>query len=196
MFCIQKNSFGRLTVVAAIMATSFWLATCQSNEEWPADWMKIPIKSCIASNQSIIGETKEIGIYCECLIPKVYEQYKNDRAKVSLLRKGDLEFLKLSNDPQLLRISKDCQPAAPDVRNKAKLSDVMLPHMERGIKIGLRDELTQKGMAEQLDIDAYCDCMVEGIKATFTMNEFGRRDVQQTKKYKDLDQQCWAKHKR
>jgi len=178
------------------MTCTFCLLSCQGSDDLPTDWIKIPIQSCIESNESIIGEVEVISHYCECMIPEIYNKVKKDRQKVAMMRKGDLEFIKLSNDASFMEISKKCRPEAPDVRNKAKIADVILPHMERGIKIGLRDEMMRKGMADQMDIDAYCDCMIQGIKNQFTMNEFGRRDVETTTKYKDLDQKCQSTHKK
>ena len=190
MFRILKTrvlgTFGLITSYVML----FFIGACQSGQELPSDWIKVPIQACIDSNEKLIGRTDAIDVYCNCMIPKIYEQVKSDKRKVKMMQEGDLDFIKHATDASFSEIAEQCKPERVDVGNKTPLKDLMMPHMERGIKIGLRDEMIQKGMADKINIDHYCDCMLEGIKKEFTMGEFAKRDVAQSEKYKKIEKTC------
>lgn len=196
MYLIEENQFKMYWKCLCVWVFFLGLGSCEGDFGQQQDWLKVPIQACITSNEKILDGLDEINAYCECLIPEVYTLVKDDREKVAMMKKGNLDFIKLSNDPEFLAKAEKCRPENVDLRNKAPVSDYLMPHMARGIKIGLRDDLIAKGMADQLDIDAYCDCMVEGIRTTFTIDEFSNKKVHETEKYLTLDKECKSKHER
>lgn len=162
-------------------------AGCQSAND--DNWIEVPIKSCIESNEKIVEKSQIVVDYCQCMIPKAYDYLRDDKEKVALMKEGKLEFLITTNDPTLFEISKKCMPSErPGFKGK-KMSEVFDDRMEKGMRLSLLNHHDDEFKAKH-DIEVYIDCFINRLKNEFTTTEFGSGDFESSEKYANMKAKC------
>lgn len=186
----MKRAIGRniFSLVSMLMLGSvLFQAGCQSTGG--DDWLEVPIKACVVSNERTVEKSQGVVDYCRCMIPQAYEYVKNDKEKVALMKEGKLDFLITTNDPALFDISKKCLPAKRPLTKGKKLSEVFDDRMEKGIRLSLLNHHDDDFKAEH-DIEAYCDCFINSLKNDFTTAEYGSGDFVTSEKYANMKAKC------
>lgn len=188
---VHRNLYPLLSIW--ILASVLFQAGCQSTNG--DDWLEIPIKSCIESNERTVESSHLVTDYCQCMITKAYQYLKDDKKKVNLMKTGQLNFLLTTTDPVLFEISKKCLPAEEPLQKGKKLSEVFDERMEKGIRLSLLNHHDDQFKAEH-DIEVYCDCFINSLKNDFTTAEYGSGEFVTSEKYKNMKIKCKAEAKK
>jgi hypothetical protein len=64
--------------------------------------VEIPIAACVEANGKILGNSVDPVTFCKCLIPKFYQDLKNDPEKLKLLKEGN--WYDITGDKQEISI--------------------------------------------------------------------------------------------
>ena len=115
------------------------LSACQTSDS--SDWYKVPIESCIKTNEKLIGKTAKIANYCNCMVPKIHHLVKEDKAKLASLKQGDLTFLNKNPDDAYIEVMAECLPLKEDVSSGQRPAGEWLDQeKERGLIQSLKNQ--------------------------------------------------------
>ena len=189
-FFISKTIF-----LSIIFSFTLICSSCQKKED--TEWLKKPVEVCIKTNEEIIGKAKKISVYCNCMVPKIYALVKDDKEKLELLKKGDLQFLNNNPEQAFIDVMMACLPLEEElIGGDRPASEWFDKQKELGFRNTLKSQFDNTNFAETNNLDQYCRCVLNGIKVGFTIKEIHDPKMEETEKYKRLDQHCRNKSRR
>jgi hypothetical protein len=138
-----------------------------------SDGTKIPLDYCINGSKKEKIDFNEAKEYCECLIEKLYENYKHDPVKIRTIKTGKRldRFLKSMNPDDILKYKIfDCYKNSSDNNWSESL--------EKKVTNSLKQGLENSDFKEYYNTDKYCKCVIEylkekDVKDVFTEQFFG-----------------------
>lgn len=150
--------------------------------------VEIPIKACVEENTKILGKSVNAVAFCKCLLPKFYEDLKNDPEKLKLLKAGDWSNLSKEKQELVIKYYQGCVSETATNDSTTKLT--ITPRMAAGIKKQMKQGLVGSGIEKTNDIDKYCDCMINSLQTDFTATEVLQTNFNETEKYQKAVANC------
>jgi hypothetical protein len=151
-----------------------------------SDGTKVPLKACIEANKKIMAKSVDVPLFCECFVPKFYEQIKGDAAAVKAFEERNWFDSKYAD---FVRTTiKSCFAATATTDSTAKF--VVTPRMAETMKRQMKKTLVGTEIETTNDVDKYCDCVIEGIGEEFTTKEIMETAWSESEKYGVLIDKC------
>ena len=150
--------------------------------------VEIPIAACVGANSKILGNSVDPVAFCKCLVPKFYQDLKNDPEKLKLLKEGN--WYELAKDKQeiVAKYFKSCMTQSTTNDSTAKFT--ITPRMAIGMKNKMKQELIGSDIEKTNDVDKYCDCMLNSLQTEFTIKEIMQDNFNGTEKYQKVVDEC------
>ncbi|MBO9562785.1 MAG: hypothetical protein J7621_08430 [Niastella sp.] len=158
------------------------------------DGIEMPIGSCIDVQNKVFGNSIDTKKFCTCFLPLLYDGLKNDPEMLELFKKGKLEFMSQFNKDSFALVYEHCINDAATTDSTTRL--VLTPRMVKSIKATLMQRVREEGMEQIVDVDLYCDCIIDGLQTHFTAKEVMQENFNETEKYTVFMQQCQEKAKK
>ena len=151
--------------------------------------VELPIAPCVHVYSKVLGSSVDPVAFCKCLLPKFYEDVKNDPEKLRAL-KGEGSWYDLAKDKQevMNQYFQSCMMQTATNDSSAKL--IITPRMAEGIKKKMKAELIGSDIEKTNDLDKYCDCMVNSLQTDFTVKEIMQDNFNETEKYQRVIAKC------
>lgn len=150
--------------------------------------IEIPIKPCVEANTKILGNSVDPVSFCKCLIPKFYEDIKNDPEKLEQLKEGNWNDLSKYKQELVIKYYQNCISQSATNDSTAKLT--ITPRMAEGIKGQMKKDLIGSEIEKTNDVDKYCDCIINGLQSDFSAKEIMQTNFNETDKYQKLVDKC------
>lgn len=182
------------------LAISFCLIACMQNRKDIGETIlvdkgvEIPISGCVEANEKIFGTSVNTIAFCKCLIPKFYEDLKNDSEKLRLLKEGKWAELSKEKKEIIAQYYQDCFSKTANVDSLSKMTITL--SMAEKIKKGMKQQLVGSSIEKTNDIDKYCDCMIKSMQTDFTSKEIMSDNFTETEKYKKALEKCLSMTKK
>lgn len=178
---------------ALFICVCLYLSACGQNRTTEDTVMvdtnvEIPIKACVEANKKILGNSVNPIAFCKCLLPKFYEDLKNDPEKLKLLKAGDWSTLSKEKQEMVIKYYQGCISQTATNDTTAKLT--ITPRMAEGIKKQMKQGLVGTDIEKTNDIDKYCDCMINSLQTDFTATEVMQTNFNETEKYQKAVAKC------
>ena len=176
-----------------LMFLCLYLPACEQMENegetvTVANGVKIPIKACVDVNTKVLGKSVDPVAFCKCLIPKFYEDVKNDPEKLKLLKEGN--WYNLSKDKQEL-VSKYFEGCVSETAtNDTTAKFTITPRMYIKMKEKMKQEFTGTEIKKTNDVDRFCDCLLNSMQTDFTIKEVLQDNFKETEKYNRVVDSC------
>lgn len=152
------------------------------------DGIEIPLAACVEANGKILGNAVDPVAFCKCLIPKFYQDVKNDPEKLLLLKKGSWYDLARDKRELVTKYFQSCISQTATNDSTAKLT--ITPRMAAGMKNKMKQELIGSDIEKTNDVDKYCDCMINSLQTDFTIKEVMQDNFNETEKYQKVIEKC------
>ena len=156
--------------------------------------VEISISACVEANSNILGNSVDPVAFCKCLVPKFYQDLKNDPAKLKLLREGN--WYDLAKDKQEVVAKYFASCMSQTTTNDTTVKFTITPRMADGMKNKMKQDLVGTDIEKTNDIDKYCDCIINSIQNDFTINEIMQETFNETEKYQKAVETCLNSTKR
>lgn len=150
--------------------------------------MKIPIDACVEANTKILGNSVDPVAFCRCMIPKFYETYKDDPQKLKFLEDGKYDQSDLEQGQAAAVFYSECMSQSATGDSTARLT--ITPRMERGIREGIKNVFGGTEFEKTNDLDAYCDCIIKGMKTELTAKEVMQANSADSVKFERMREKC------
>ena len=150
--------------------------------------VEIPIAACVEANGKILGNSVDPVAFCKCLIPKFYQDLKNDPEKLKLLKEGNLYDLAKDKQETVAKYFQSCMIQTATNDSTAKFT--ITPRMAVGMKSKMKQELIGSDIEKTNDVDKYCDCMINSLQTDFTIKEIMQDNFNETEKYQKTLEKC------
>ena len=150
--------------------------------------VEIPIKACVEVNTKILGNSVDPVAFCKCLLPKFYEDLKNDPEKLKLLKEGNWYDLSKDKQELVIKYYQECISQTATNDSTAKLT--ITPRMAEGMKKKMKQDLIGSDIEKTNDVDKYCDCMINSLQTDFTAKEIMQTNFNETEKYQKVLDKC------
>jgi hypothetical protein len=150
--------------------------------------VEIPIAACVEANGKILGTAVDPVAFCKCLIPKFYQDLKNDPEKLKLLKEGNWYDLSKDKQEVVAKYFQTCMTQTSTNDSTAKFT--ITPRMAEGMKNKMKQELIGSDIEKTNDIDKYCDCMINSLQTDFTIKEIMQDNFNATEKYQKTVEKC------
>jgi len=180
-----------IKVVSILGIIGFVLNSGQNKTiEHVADYngLKIPLDKCIRGNVRMIESEEERINYCDCMAgilasdETVLTDYKD------LLLNGDFGEIINSMKSRGLGGTMGLEGCFGFVTNIEWTDNVKI-----AIKGGFRNEMRGTDLEERLDIEGYCDCIVDSL-VNYPANEIISGEFYETKQWVKIDSICTARN--
>ncbi|MBX3241711.1 MAG: hypothetical protein KIT80_12055 [Chitinophagaceae bacterium] len=152
------------------------------------DGIEIPISACVEANTKILGNAVDPVPFCKCLIPKFYQDLKNDSEKLKSLKEGSWYDLGVDKQEVVAKYFQSCITQTGTNDSAAKFT--ITPRMATGMKNKMKQELAGSDIEKTNDIDKYCDCIINSFQTDFTIKEIMLDNFNETKKYQKTVEKC------
>lgn len=176
-----------------LIFTCIYLSACghkiKSGETVTVDNdVEIPIAACVEANSKILGNSVDPIAFCKCLIPKFYQDLKNDPEILKLLKEGNWHDLAQDKQEVVTKYFQSCmtQTATTDTTVKFTIT----PRMALVMKNNLKQELIGSEIEKTNDVDKYCDCIINSLQTDFTIKEVMQDNFNETEKYQKTIEKC------
>src|SRR5215203_435149 len=171
----------------------FYLSACfqrqnQGDKIVLDNGVEIPIKGCVEANTKILGNSVDPVAFCKCLIPKLYDDVKNDPKKLKLLKEGNWFDLPKDKQELVVEYFQDCMNETATDDSTARFT--ITPRMADGMKKKMLQELRGSEIEQTNDVDKYSDCIINSLQTDFTVKEVMQDDFNETEKYKQVVARC------
>ena len=150
--------------------------------------VEIPIAACVEANSKILGNSVDPVAFCKCLIPKFYQDLKNDPEKLKLLKEGNWYDLAKDKQETVAKYFQSCMIQTATNDSTAKFT--ITPRMAVGMKSKMKQELIGSDIEKTNDVDKYCDCMINSLQTDFTIKEIMLDNFNETEKYQKTLEKC------
>jgi hypothetical protein len=148
----------------------------------------IPIAACVEANRKILGNSVDPVAFCKCLIPKFYQDLKNNPEKLKLLKEGNWYDLAKDKQEIVAKYFQSCMSQTATNDSTAKFT--ITPRMAAGMKSKMKQELIGSDIEKTNDVDKYCDCMINSLQTDFTIKEIMQENFNETEKYQKTLEKC------
>lgn len=148
----------------------------------------IPIAACVEANSKILGNSVDPVAFCKCLIPKFYQDLKNDPEKLKLLKDGNWYDLTKDKQEIVAKYFQSCMTQTATNDSTAKFT--ITPRMAVGMKNKMKQELIGSDIEKTNDVDKYCDCIINSLQTDFTIKEIMQDNFNETEKYQKTLEKC------
>lgn len=156
--------------------------------------VEIPIAGCVEANSKILGNSVDPVAFCKCLIPKFYQDLKNDPEKLKLLKKGNWYDLAKDKQEVVAEYFQSCMSQTATNDSTAKFT--ITPRMAVGMKSKMKQELIGSEIENTNNVDKYCDCMINSLQTDFTIKEIMQENFNGTEKYQKALEKCLTSTKK
>jgi hypothetical protein len=150
--------------------------------------VEIPIKPCVEANTKILGNSVDPVAFCKCLIPKFYEDLKNDLEKLKQLKEGNWYDLSKDKQDLVIKYYQNCIFESATNDSTAKLT--ITPRMAERIKAQMKKDLIGSEIEKTNDVDKYCECMINSLQTDFSAKEIMQTNFSETEKYQRMVDKC------
>jgi hypothetical protein len=150
--------------------------------------VEIPIEPCVEANTKILGNSVDPVAFCKCLIPKFYEDLKNDPEKLKQLKEGNWYDLSKDKQELIIKYYQNCISQSTTNDSTAKLT--ITPRMAEGIKHKMKQDLVGSEIEKTNNVDKYCDCMIKELQENFSAKEILQTNFSETEKYQKMLNKC------
>jgi hypothetical protein len=179
--------------ITLLIFTSICLSACgQSNSKGDTinvdKGVDIPIAACVEANSKILGNSVDPVAFCKCLIPKFYQDIKNDPGKLKLLKEGNWYDLAKDKQEIVVKYFQSCMNQTATNDSTAKFT--ITPRMAVGMKNKMKQDLIGSDIEKTNDVDKYCDCMINSLQTDFTIKEVMQDNFNETEKYQKVLEKC------
>lgn len=148
----------------------------------------IPLAACVEANSKILGNSVDPVAFCKCLVPKFYQDLKNDPEKLKLLKEGNWYDLAKDKQEIVAKYFQSCMTQTATNDSTAKFT--ITPRMAAGMKSKMKQELIGSDIEKTNDVDKYCDCMINSLQTDFTIKEIMQDNFNETEKYQKTLEKC------
>lgn len=149
--------------------------------------IEIPIDGCVEGNTKIFGNSVDPVSFCKCLIPKLYDKYKDDPEKFKLFKEGEFDKAAEGDAEAVGIIYNECMSQSVN-DSTARLT--ITPRMEVTIREGIKNSFAGTDFEKTNDIDAYCDCLIKGMQTELTAKEIMQGNGADSIKFDNLRAKC------
>ena len=150
--------------------------------------VEIPISACVEANSKILGNAVDPVAFCKCLIPKFYQDLKNDPEKLKLLKEGNWYDLAKDKQEIVAKYFQSCMSMT--ATNDSTVKFTITPRMAEGMKSKMKQDLIGSDIEKTNDVDKYCDCMINSLQTDFTIKEIMQDNFNLTEKYQKALEKC------
>ncbi len=146
-----------------------------------------PFDNCSNDYSEVLGGIEVSKVFCECLMPKIIEQFKKQADQYDKMQEGGISEISEENKKLTLVTFQECfSSSGIDNKPGAGFSD----ELKSSYLSGLRSSLQGTEIQESKNVKQFCNCMMSEVENRYSAYEL-ISGISETIEYGILRDSCF-----